>query len=320
MTTYGDGLYQYNGMPVAGLGGFGGLWTGSAWYVDYDNGATANGGHSPSDAYKYLQTALDNCAAGDVIFVRGRTPAYSTGDPTAIIPESTTNFTLAYNKYGTSIIGTGVGVGKSANRQVVIQASSTAAATPTLKISAADCNLENMTFRRGGSTVAALQISSIASYYVWGASINNCSFWKVGTTATNGALNIESAWHCNVENSWFEECPRGILVGTSVSANVGLTLRNVVFAGADSTIDYDLLSSDNITNLTVDRCIFAHDQPALSGGGTLKYISIGTSSTGIIHKCGFGTETATIATAMTTGDVDIVDSWYAPGTNLTDGT
>ncbi len=316
MSTFGDGLYQYGGIPVGSIGGYGGMWTGNAWFVDYENGATGNGGHTPSDAYKYLQTALTNCSAGDAIFIRPRTPAYATGDPNVILPESTTNNTLAYDKYNVSIIGTGVGRGKSANRQVVLQAASTVQATPTLKISAADVNLENLTIRRGGGTLAGLQISSIASYYVWGVTVNNCTFWKIGSTATSGALDIESAWHCNIENSHFEQCAKGIVVGTSVSANDGLVLRNCLFNGADTTVDVDLLSSDNISNLVVDRCVFAHDLPALSGGSTLKYISIGTSSTGIIHKCGFGTETATIATCLTTGNVDIVDSRYAPGTNL----
>lgn len=319
MSTVSDGLFQYGGVPV-GFSNYAGMWGGISWFVDYDYGSDGYSGRAPDAAFKNLQTALTSMGPRDVVYIRPRVPAYATGDPNVIIPASTTNWTLAYTAYGSSIIGTGVGLGKSANRQTVLQAAATVQATPTMKISAADVNIENLTFRRGSGTLAALQISSIASYYVWGVTVNNCTFWKVGSTATSGALDIESAWHCNIENSLFEECAKGIVVGTSVSANVGLTLRNTVFSGVDTTVDVDLLSSDNITNLLVDRCIFAHDLPALSGGSTLKYISIGTSSTGIIHKTGFGTETATIATCLTTGNVDIVDSWYAPGTNLTDGT
>lgn len=318
MSKFNDQVFQFGGVPVGG-GRYEGMWGGKTYFVDYDNGTEGSQGLRPKNAQKHLQTVIDGASAWDTIYIRPRTPDTAGGDPNAIIPASTTNWSITYGKHGLSLIGTGLGVGMRQANMTRLQAAATVQATSTLTCYAPFVNFENLTFRRGGGTLAGLRIegqTSGGSGYAFNTTVNNCGFWKIGATATGAALYYESAWHCLTANSWFEECAKGIGIGVGGSNTTGVNVVGCVFNGIDTTIDADIFSTagGTISEVFIDRCMFAHDIPALSGSYN-KYIDFATAS-GLISNCGFGTETETIATNMDRSNCDVVNCWFTNTTNL----
>ena len=307
-------------MPVGG-NRYEGMWGGTVYFVDYDSGnAGGVGGTKPTEAVKYLQDAIDLSSAWDVIYIRPRTPDTSGGDPQAHLPESTTQWSIASTKHGLSLIGTGFGAGKEKMNMMRLQGASGATGTVFTNY-APYTNFENLTFRRGSSTGAGLLIegqTSGGSGYSFGVSVNNCLFYKIAATATKGALYIESAWHTTVANSFFEQCAKGIGIGVSGSNVDATAILGCTFNGIDTTIDADIYATggSTITEVLIDRCLFAHDIPALSSGNLYnKYIDFATAS-GLISNCCFGTETETIATNMDSSNCDVVNCWFTNTTNL----
>ena len=214
MTTSADGLFQYGGVPVSSE--FYGMWGGKVWFVDYDNGTTGGVGDSPSSAQKNLQTILDKASSWDTIYIRPRAADTTGGDPNAILPAGTSNWTAAYTLEGVALIGTGIGGGKASANATRLQGSATVNTTPVLYAKAPFMTIENLTFKRGGSTNAALKLGTGTAPYAFSSTVNNCAFWKIGSTATGGALNINS-WHNNILNSYFEECYTGIYLDSAQS-------------------------------------------------------------------------------------------------------
>jgi hypothetical protein len=302
--------------------GFHGMWGNRVWFVDYDNGQTGNSGDRPDDAQKHLQTIIDKAGEWDTIYIRPRDPDTAGGDPQAIIPASTTNWSIASTKHGLSLIGTGIGAGLPMTNMTRLQAASGASATAALICYAPYVNFENLTFRRGGSTIAGLKIegqTSGGSGYAFCTTVNNCGFWKIGATATNAALYYESAWHCLTKDSWFEECAKGIGVGVSGSSVVGIYVNGCTFKGIDTTVDADIYATggSTVTEVMIDRCLFAHDIPALASGNLYnKYLYFGTAS-GLFSNSIIGSETNTITSNCTLSNIDVVNVTYAPGTNFT---
>lgn len=319
MTIAPDGLFQYGGMPVSG-GRYEGMWGNQVYFVDYNNGTAGAGGKSPADAFKYLQDAIDAASAWDVIYIRPATPDTSGGDPLKHLPESTTQWSIASTKHGLSLIGTGFGAGKEKMNMTRLQGASGATGSVFTNY-APFTNFENLTFRRGSSTGAGLLIegqTSGGSGYSFGVSVNSCLFYKISVTGAKGAVYIESAWHTTVANSFFEQCARGVGIGVSGSNVDATAVLGCTFNGIDTTIDADIYATggSTVTEILIDKCIFAHDIPALASGAAYsKYIDFATAS-GLISNCAFGTETETISTNMDNSNCDVVNCWFTNTTNL----
>jgi len=96
--------------------------TGDVWYVDSNNGATANGGTSPTDALAGIDAAINKCtgSAGDVIYVMPNHSETLAG-ATTIVPDVA----------NVSIIGLGNGIERP---QLLVSTGTTA----TLPISGAN--------------------------------------------------------------------------------------------------------------------------------------------------------------------------------------
>ena len=75
MTTFGDGVYQYGGVPVGGAR-FSSPWA-THWFVDYDNGSAHQSGKKPTEAFQTITQAVSAASGGDVIYIRPR--AYQLG-------------------------------------------------------------------------------------------------------------------------------------------------------------------------------------------------------------------------------------------------
>jgi hypothetical protein len=310
--------------PVKFAGGMINLNTnpwGKSYFVDYENGNAVGTGLSPAASMKYLQDALDACSQEDNIYVRPyQTHAqYVGGDPASVLPESTANWSLAHNKWGVSIIGAGHGCGKAGNYATNLKGSVTVQATPTFDIRAPYVTLENLTFRRGGNTKGAVQYSFIdpgTTYSAFGGTVYNCTFWKIGSTSTEGALYLDSAWYMDVLGSTFISCYNGVHVGFSNSTTVGLTIKDCDFQGLAAEVSTDISTAAGALNTNISRCTFNHAIP--SGGSPNVYVSFGATSSGMISDCFLGNASTTIATNMTLNGVVQSGCYTEEGEMVTD--
>jgi hypothetical protein len=317
LSTFPDGLFQYGGQPVGTSSNLGGMWGGKVWFVDYDHGTTGGSGDKPSDACINLQTIIDKASVWDTIYIRPRDPDTTGGDPASILPASTSNWDVPYTLTGLSLIGTG-GIGSKASQNATrLKGSATVNTTPVLYAKAPYMTFENLAFQRGGSTNSGLKLGTGSTPYAFSSTVNNCLFWKIGSTATGGALNLNS-WHNNILNSYFEECYTGIYMDAAQSNPVGMVIKGCTFGEAAASVSCDIYCSNSALSIVVDNCIFAHAQP--SAGSPNLYIDFVGASTGIISNSVLATATGTIATAMTNNGVLLANVSYAPGTNMSDHT
>lgn len=292
-----------------------GSW-GNSIFVDNDNGAEGNSGRSPSNAVKNLATAISNSSAGDVIYVRPRAPGTTTGgDPTSITPATGVNWVVPYALHGLSIIGCGTGHGKSGNYMTNL-AGYSAITTPTLWVKAPFVNLENLNFRRGSSTVAAAKFSfsDAGPDYSFGNTIYNCTFWQIGSTAVNGALNLESSWHTSVLKSTFQKCYIGIYIGASNSVPVGLVIDECDFQGLAADVSADIFGYGAVTNILMKRLSMNHALP--SAGAPNKFISFGAASTGEFMDSVIGATATAAATNTTLNGVGYSKIYCGTGVGL----
>ena len=148
---------QFGGVPVGG-GRYEGMWGGTVYFVDYDNGGSGTVGYKPSDAGKYLDDAISAATTNATIYIRPRSPELGTqgagpywgGDPGDITPKTaSTNWTIAYTKYGLSLIGTGTGVGTSAASRTCLQGDATITSTPVFTVNAPYTTFENLGIKLG---------------------------------------------------------------------------------------------------------------------------------------------------------------------------
>lgn len=300
MSTFPDQLFQFGGQPVGTSSNLGGMWGGKVWFVDYDHGTVGATGDKPDHAQKNLQTIIDKAGEWDTIYIRPRAADTTGGDPQAILPASTANWDIPYTLEGLSIIGTG-GIGSKASANATrLQGSATVVATPVVYAKAPYMTFENITFRRGGSTGCGLKLGTGATPYALSSTVNKCVFWKIGSTATGGSLNINS-WHNNILNSYFEECYTGIYLDASQSNPVGTVIRGCVFGESATAVSSDIYCSNSALSTVIDGCIFTHTIP--TGGSPNLYIYFAGASTGIFCNSFMGAADPTIATNTTLNGV-----------------
>ena len=275
---------------------------GKSWYVDYGNGVADDTGLTPASATKHLQDIIDKAAREDVIFVRPYITAAQVegGDPAYILPESTANWIVPKTLYGLSIIGTGLGVGKSAAYQTNLKGSTTVAAVSTLDVRAPFVHLENLTFRRGSNTLAGVRYvftdpgTTNASF---GGSLHNCNFWKLSSSATHGALEIGDVWHMTISKCTFISCYIGIHISFDNGTAQGLIVRDCDFNGLTSEVSCNIQAVAGLINTLITGCNFNHALP--NAGAPNVYVSVGATSSGMISNCFLGNASTTIATNMT---------------------
>lgn len=279
---------------------------GTRIFVDYDNGADANDGYSPSQALANLATAITKAAHGDIIYIRPRTPDYAGGDPASITPASATNWSITYLKYGLSLIGTGLGKGAAAAQQTVLKGYATPT-TPTLDIKAAYCNIENLGFKAGAAgTDPMVRSKGVAAYYVFGTTFYNCWF-RIGNAA--GGLLIDSSWYDQVIGCTFSGCVSGLIIGASISVPVGIVIRDCDFDAVIADVKSDISTTGAVTRILIDQCRFNHVLP--TGGAPNKYINIASASTGLVSNSYFGVADATIANSLMLNGIGNSHLWGA---------
>ena len=314
MSTFPDGLYQFGGMPVGG-GRYEGMWGGKAWFVDYDHGTTGAKGDKPDAAQTNLQTVIDGASEWDTIYIRPRAANTTTGDPQAILPASTSNWDVPYTLEGLSIIGTCPGNSRHSANATRLQGSATVNATPVFYAKAPYMSFENITFRRGGSTLCGLRLGEGSTPFAFSSTVNNCLFWKIGSTATQGALQTNS-WHNSILNSHFEECYIGIYLYANDSNPVGTVIRGCSFGSTASAVAADIYSDNSVLSTLIDQCVFSHAIP--SGGAPNMYIYFTAASTGLFSHSYLGAADPTIGTNTTLNGIPYAGIYVTNGLPMVD--
>jgi hypothetical protein len=314
LSTFPDGVFQYNGIPVGG-GRYEGMWGRNKFFVDYDNGVDGSSGTSVKSPGKYLQDAIDASGKWDVVYVRPRDPDIANGSPNTHLPEATTNWSISYLKHGLSLIGTGVGYGLASTYGTVLRGTATAGATPALYVKAPLTNIENISFHRGGSTYNPIGVGAVgACVAVIGGSattncayqntFTNCSFWDndCGSGGKSVGLHTDDAWFLTINGCQFIDCGWGVTIGASATISQGIRILGTDFMAIPASVQCDIYSNGAVANILISGCNFNHTIPA--GGSPNKYIVFSSASTGMVSNCWTGAAATTVGTNTTLNGVN----------------
>ena len=270
MTTFGDRLYQYGGMPVdSGKNPI----FGKVWFVDGTNGDANNGGRKPDDAYLTIQQAItaqiaNTSSLGDVIYVM----------PGAYAETLTGNLTKV------QIIGTSCG---GMTNAVSIRPTDGNAYVGDM-VESAFRGIEFRTPTTSDLAYAAVAVKMDDSI------IDNCSF--IGTTDAVqtvglriGAEGATSTWE-HMVNSRVSNCVTGTTGNRNYLPDHGIVFGNVSTSANAATRQF-------INSEIVNNRIFAHSTgirfntapPNCSGGlvaGNYFHSHLGTAGVtiGIIEN------------------------------------
>ena len=307
MSVFPDMISQFGGVPVSSAGRFGGWWGRNTWFVDYDNGTAGATGQDMRSPQKNLKTVLDHTdfAAGDAIYIRSRTPDTTGGDPAAITPATAANWSIAYGDHGVSLIGTGIGLGSSGSQQTVLQGHASVTATPVLLIGAPYVTIENLGFKRGGSTVAGVKsLTDASTNYAFGTTYYNCWFRNI---TTGYGLITDASWYDNILKCTFSGCSEGLSIQAGNSVPVGIVVRDCDFEALVATVKADISTSGAVARILIRDCYFNHAVP--SGGLPNRYINVAAASTGLVANCYTGAIDPTVADNMTLNGILYSNIW-----------
>ena len=311
-TNFKRGL-QARGVPLEGGSGarYTGWWGVTSRFVDYDHGADGNSGIEPTSAYLNLQTAINASVIGDVIYIRNRDQDITATDPEAILPASTTNWSVAETQTHLSIIGaSNVSHIPTAETMtsVILKGHATANTTAVMDWRGAFGLLENLGFHRGASTAGGLVAltGNSTSLRALGTTIANCLF-RLSNHAVGSLYNLDN-WWVTVYGCVFHDCRVGIEFHGSAStvrrnSIIGCTFRNQTATSVDTNI---LLNGSSTQDVYIADCDFTTTAPNYSGGSNV-YIRATNTATGLIVRCSFPTDTAEGTSGITNNGIDMLD-------------
>jgi len=304
MTTFGDQVFQYGGVPVSS----GNLpFTpsgGRYWFVDGTTGVGSDGnsGRKPSEAFKTIQTAVTQAVSGDVVVVYQKKITDMTGDPTSydetiIIPATKPSLTIA-----------GVSHGRTQGGLPQIKPS-TATAAALITVRAPGCLITGIGINGLNSTVGGILLDDDASAKsAWGTTITNCHIKNcVGSTATNAATGggimwtaAGNAWQVSITNNTFYKNVGDIVVkGTTNTAPQDVVIEDNIMSGPAASVDCNIyMAGSGVNGVTVNRCIFPA-LPAIGSGSNVRYIVMPTGTVGMLTNCMFGCAENATATELT---------------------
>jgi hypothetical protein len=325
MTTYGDQLRQWGGVPVSSGSGFQAWWGDDVYFVDFDSGSENNGGKKPSDSFKYLDDAIALAGPNDTIYVRPRAPEvgsspYYSSDPGDITPKTTSvNWTIPYTSYGLSLIGTGIGVGHTGAQRTCLQGDATITTTAVLTLNAPFCTIENIGFKNGASTTSLIY-TKWANNTVTQAGMNsfyNCWFRNTAASDSFKGVRIDSGNYDSIIRCNFSSMDYGIYLETYNSETSSLVIRDCDFLGLTTEINCDIYSVGGAKRVLITGCNFNHAIPA--GGSPNLYVSFGATSTGLFSDSYMGAAATTVGTNTTLNGIDYSHIYIGGGNELASG-
>ena len=186
MTTYGDGVYQYGGVPVGSAVGSVGLAGGKTFFVDVANGTAGANAKTPATATNSILTAYGYCTSGnnDVVVLIGSGSAWA---PAA---------TLTWAKSYTHLVGGAVPLPGMGNR-CRIEASASDDITPVLTVSGSGCLFSNLKINNMHNAAAdsgCILVSGSRNMFV------DCEIFGMGSTTAGARAGSYSVSVTGAEN------------------------------------------------------------------------------------------------------------------------
>lgn len=270
MTTFGDGVYQYGGIPV-GIGDQ--PTTGSVFFVDSTADALGTG-KKPSSALATINEAISKCTAnkGDVIYVM---PNHAE----TILNAST----ITPNVVGISIIG----LGNGSNQPEITFGHADASIVP----SADNITIKNMRFI-AGITAVLIGINVDAHYFT----LDSCTTdFSTTTYDFVDHVDVSAFDYCTIKNCRFiaENATAGANTGIQfVDANHIQILGNY-FSGDFAEAPIWNITTAGISILIADNILYNDDTANADNG-----ISLQAACTGIIARNLIGTLYSTNITTL----------------------
>lgn len=277
MTTVADGLFQFGGSPVGGMGRFAGLWRERTFYVDGTSGTLGNNALSPGRATTTLAQAVSYAGTDDTIYIRPKAVGNFYTE-NVVVPPAT--------HAGLSIIGTGNGKGNSVYQACTFRGV-LAVDDPILELGSSFANIENLHF-----WARAAQTHGFAILGNWntaqgasttllniGSSVINCTFntdildAPPAAGVVQSAIRMDSTEGWLVEGCFFQDCRVAISVGSTVSASYQIVVKSNLFKGVASNIAADLMLAD-VTGIEIVGNSFGHAVPSHAAGTMTKFIFV----------------------------------------------
>ena len=204
MTTFGDQVYQFGGMPIQNSPQPYSMYR-NAIFVDMDNGADGHDGKGLDRAKVTIQAGIDAAYAGDMIVVLGgRHILPSTGLVTPLYKSS------GVDRGQITFIGGGNAFGDA-----VTLSSSANTSYPSLNVRSPGWRISGFRFvyAGGGARTGSYGGSLSAAVHLTQANLT-------------GTTNTAQSYYTTIDNNYFFYCGSGI---TSSGATYTATIRNNMF-------------------------------------------------------------------------------------------
>lgn len=291
MTTFGDQLYQYGGVPV--LSGM--LTQGKVYHVNPYMGSAGNSGLQATEALKTVQSAHDLCTNATynydndtvLLYANHTTGTYTTDYYLSTAP-------LVWSKSLTHLIGVGDQALFSQRARIAWSSATSASADKVLAtFSGSSCKIANIQFFCGmddANLSFNVLVSGNRNYF------KNCHFAGIGH-ATNNASNAYSLKVSGSENV-FEDCVIGLdtIIRTGANWELWITggrnvFRNCVIVTYSETSGRTSVKIDNtagdIRYQLFQNCTFIDYTTNLATGQTNVFDMPASGATAYLYldKC-----------------------------------
>jgi len=319
MTTFGDQVRQYGGVPV-GINRLAEIFNkDNIWFVDSDNGATAHGGQKPDDAFALPSEAVSAASKEGIIYIRPRTSITSSD------VYYSDNITCTIAKPHLQFIGCGAGTVPGYRGSAQIRPLTTT--SPIFDIQGSGVTIENLHLNNSGATAStAIPINSQRLGHSGAVclQVRQCRIID-NVTDQAGAIVLKSAQYNIIEDNIFLDCVVGIQAEATSGSPQSYTIRRNIFEGLVLTRDVDInivMTDINSRGHVIADNIFADGQPNSASARHQLFISASAPttavSTGIISGNYFSAVTG--QTYSTTGTaVKVPAGWFLVGNYDADG-
>lgn len=315
MTTFGDQVRQYGGVPV-GVDRLSTMFNkDNIWFVDYDNGATAHGGQKPDDAFQIPSEAVSAAVKEGIIYIRPRTTIAC-----ADVYYSD-NITIPITKPHIQLIGCGAGVIPGYRGSAQIRA--TTLTSPLITIESSGVVVENLHLN-GTSMTSGQMIKAVRSATVQAvcAQVRNNRIITGGAELT--AVWFGSCQYSFLEDNLFLDCYRSFHLEATSGSPQSIVCRRNIFSGMVLQRDVDIyVTATDVQSKghIIAHNIFADGIPNHATARYQKFIDFSNTagvSTGGVFGNWFADSTAN--SLGTSGAIAALPaSWFAAG-NLYEGT
>ena len=293
MTTFGDGLYQFGGVPVD-TPDYAGWFGTNTYFVDGDNGSDDNDGKMGTP-FVTIQAGIDAAGPQDTVYIRGLAPDADASEPGTYEED----LTIPYANHGMKLIGVSSNYGVWGGPKI-----KNATAVAMLTVNASNVLIKNLQFNcTRNSGTYGIYLSGVSGYATEagsvGAVIQNCMIKNA--SATYGGIYVDGGYGTVVRDCVFYNAVRGVWLASGGEGGLPSNQHRII--NCDFTTNNGASIANHVyiwgfvRDFVVRDCTF--------GLSTNPINCTSDGSTGIIFNCGFNNGDTTM-TAASAGDIIIV--------------